>query len=143
SPTLDLPYYYRFEFGTSVKGDFEYLVLLLEPRPLPDLGKRAMNCSDLQYDLPDCPGRLTSDNKEVLDLEGALRSPDIDPGVWRNAGDDVRTFRTALGGILNLAAQRAETGGEDTDAADPKVVPPIFGRRHAQQFRVNSAQDGP
>ncbi len=142
-PTIDLPYYYRFEFGTSVKGDFEYLVRLLEPRPLPKLGKRAMNCSDLQYDLPDCPGRLTSENKDVLDLEGALRSPDIEPGVWRNAGDAVQAFRTNLGGILNLAAQRAEPGGENTDAADPKVVPPIFGRRHAQQFRVTSANDGP
>ncbi len=35
---IELPYYYRWEFGTGERGDFEYLVRLLEPSAhFPDL----------------------------------------------------------------------------------------------------------
>lgn len=142
---VSLAYYYRFEFGTSVKGDFEYLVRLLEPRPLPGLGKRRMECGDLPYDLPDCAGRMVEiepgtfvEDPHVLDVEGALMSPELMPGQWNNETTEISSFRGKLAELLNMAVGRAEAGGQDTDAADPRVVPPIFGRRHAQQFRVAS-----
>lgn len=54
SITVNLPYYYCFELRTSVKGDFEYLVRLLEPRPLENLGKRRVDCSKMAYEVPAC-----------------------------------------------------------------------------------------
>ena len=139
--TVDLPYYYRFEFGTSVKGNFEYLVRLLEPRLLEGLGKRRMDCKEMRYELGDCPGRAP-DDPHVLDLEGALMSPTVVPGEWHNETADIETFRIKLADVLNRTVNRSEPGKVDGDAADPLVVPPVFGRRHAQQFQVDSAADG-
>jgi hypothetical protein len=152
--TVDLPYYYRFEFGTSVKGDFEYLVRLLEPRPLEGLGKRRMNCASLEYGLGNCPGRLIKnpdplgipemiEDPHVLDLEGALMSPGESPDRWSNDTPAIAAFRLKLAEVLNRAVLRAQAGAEGSDADDPRVVPPIFGRRHAQRFTVGSSAHEP
>jgi hypothetical protein len=133
---IGLPYYYKWDFATSVRGDFEYLVELLQPRPLPGLGKRRMDCADLPYaDLAPCPGN--PGDPEVLELEGALISPppDMAPARWTNDSDEVRDFRRRLAGVLNLPAANLALG---TNAERPPVTPPIFGRRHSGRQTVDA-----
>jgi hypothetical protein len=69
--TVTLPYYYRWEFRTSNSGDFEQLVRRLEPRPLPDLGFRDVDCATPGFGIP---GVSRGAQGSVLGLEGALRS---------------------------------------------------------------------
>ncbi len=72
--SLELPYYYRWDFHTGLRGDFEYLVRLLEPRKLEDLGLRPMNCAD--------PGFGMGEQAGLLQLEGALQSVGIKYTPW-------------------------------------------------------------
>jgi hypothetical protein len=137
---IKLPYYYKWEFATSVRGDFEYLVELLQPRPLPNLGKRRMDCAGLPYGLPPCPG--SPDDPEVLHLEGALISPrpDAEPARWTNETSEIVAFRNRLAGVLNLPAANLALG---PDADRPPVTPPIFGRRHSGRQTVDAAATQP
>ena len=49
---IELPYYFRWEFRTGLRGDFEHLVRLLEPRKLSQLGIRDIDCTTPGYGLP-------------------------------------------------------------------------------------------
>jgi hypothetical protein len=67
-----LPYYYRWEFTTGVRGDFEHLVRLLEPRVLSGLGIRDIDAQE--------PGFGT--RGVHMGMEGALRSTDTRYTRW-------------------------------------------------------------
>ncbi len=81
--SIRLPYYYRWEFGTSSVGDFEYLVSLLEPRKLTNLGIRNVDCGQPGFGIPGV-NREESDAAErhILGLEGALQSLDTTYTCW-------------------------------------------------------------
>ena len=65
------PIYYRWFFRTGAKGDFEFLVDLLEPRPADKrVGVRAMDMQDPGYEVEGMSGAL-----RVMGLEGALEEP--------------------------------------------------------------------
>jgi hypothetical protein len=78
----EMPYYYRWYFRTGTVGDFEYLVRLLEPKPVDsrvglremDVQKPGANIRGI-VDAPDA----TDEQKlgGILKLGGALRIPDI------------------------------------------------------------------
>ncbi len=78
---LQLPYYYRWYFRTGTVGDFEYLVRLLEPKPVDSrVGRRDMdvqrpgaNLKGIQDDLG-----IPDENKlhGILKLGGALKIPE-------------------------------------------------------------------
>lgn len=68
-----MPYYYRWYFRTGTIGDFEYLVRLLEPKPIDNrVGVRDMDVqtpNNLLYGIQD------EDLGGILRLGGALRVP--------------------------------------------------------------------
>ncbi len=137
----DLPYYYKWDFATSVKGDFEYLVRLLKPRELTELGTRRMDCADLAYDLAPCPSdaAIPQSDPEVLHLEGALISPDLCPAKWVNdplPPPEQVAFQEKLASVINTPATVVQEG---SGYAAPPVVPPVFGRRHSGNSTVNRA----
>jgi len=70
-----LPYYYRWQFRTGMRGDFEHLVRLLEPRQLTGLGLRDMDCASPGFGVT---GVVRADVDEadahILAAEGALQS---------------------------------------------------------------------
>ena len=69
------PYYHRWYFRTGTIGDFEYLVRLLQPRPVdPKVGTRDM---DVQHPGSDLPGIVDPQLGGVLRLGGALKVPDV------------------------------------------------------------------
>lgn len=78
----EMPYYYRWYFRTGTVGDFEYLVRLLEPKPVDNrVGLRDM---DVQKPIANIQGIIdapdaTEEQKlgGILKLGGALRIPDI------------------------------------------------------------------
>ncbi len=80
---LTLPYYYRWEFSTGLRGDFEHLVRLLERRSLSGLGVRDIDCQHPGFGVrgvnPAGPGAPES---HYLGMEGALQSLDTQYTEW-------------------------------------------------------------
>jgi hypothetical protein len=77
----EMPYYHRWYFRTGTVGDFEYLVRLLEPKPVDNrVGLRDIDVQDPGANIQgivDDPA--TPDEKKlggILKLGGALRIPD-------------------------------------------------------------------
>jgi hypothetical protein len=117
---VDLPYYYKWEFRTGLRGDFEHLIRLLKPRPITGVGTRKIKCEDLDH-------ISVSD----LDLEGALCSPDTVFTQWGKDNNELE-FRERLAELLYQP--RADMAGSTSNT--PKVVPPIYGRWHAARNEV-------
>src|SRR5205085_917152 len=70
------PVYYRWFFRTGSRGDFEFLVRLLTPKPVDKrVGTRDMDVQDPGSNIP---GILDASLGGVLRLGGALRVPDED-----------------------------------------------------------------
>ena len=81
APGHQLPYYHRWQFRTGTIGDFEYLVRLLEPKPVDSrVGLRDMDVQRPGANLPgiqDTPTTPEADKLNgILKLGGALRVPD-------------------------------------------------------------------
>ncbi len=130
---IDLPYYYRWQFRTGLRGDFEYLVRLLKPVPLDDrVGKRNIDCSDPGFEIT-LPADPDKPELYVLGLEGALRHPDATtspcPGTL---GDE-------LNRAINLAPQLESGTVPDGMSNEPRVGPPIYGMYHAGIKSVTTA----
>lgn len=85
SKNIVLPYYFKWEFRTSLRGDFEHLVRLLEKRNLSGLGTRPMNCEKPGYGISGV-NREKVDAPECFNLkmEGALQSPGSKYTPWGN-----------------------------------------------------------
>ncbi len=124
---LELPVYYSFEFHTSTLGDFESLVRKLKPRRLPqEVGIRPMDVSAPSWGMPSAG--------PPLGLSGALRSLETQDTVW--ADPQREAFRAKLEQSLNKGTVVAD------GAADPVVVPPIYGRWHAAVTSVDRTKGG-
>ena len=131
-----LPVYYHWEFRTGAGGDFEELVRLLEPRPMPEeAGKRPMDVSQPGFEIipPLPPGT-------ILELEGALRVLEASTAEWPQA---TRTpFQEALKRILNAPWQAMKEGMEE-DSDEPLLAPPIYGCWQAAQHTVEITPEPP
>jgi hypothetical protein len=119
---VTLPVFYYWEFRSGAAGDFESLVRLLAPRPLPgEVGKRPMIVStDLK--LPPTPASTT-----ILQLEGALRAPGSPQSSWPDAPR--KAFQQELKKILNKQA---------ATPAVPLLAPPIYGSVYASAPQIDN-----
>ena len=148
-----LPVYYRWTFRTGAIGDFEYLVRLLEPKPVDRrVGVRDI---DVQRPAPNLAGISDPQLQGVLALGGALRVPrsnlDADDLAVADAQDNwahpmPHAFQTRLAALINLgddyaarpAAQANAASGVDAVAGDPDpvITPPLYGQWHALTPRL-------
>jgi len=131
----ELPYYYRWYFRTGTVGDFEYLVRLLEPKPVDSrVGLREMDVQTPGANIQgiiDAPGATDEQKlKGILKLGGALRIPDISytpeereiVEKYRNwatlndTGAFPHPFQADLAAFINLTDSYAETDAAKANA---------------------------
>jgi len=130
---LELPYYHKWEFRTGLKGDFEYLVRLLEPRKISGLGKKKIDCSNPGYGLQN---KVVSDidgkKEKVLEFESALLSIDTEYTKWGyDNGKKNDEFQNELKDILNTSEI------DKDDKKELKLLPPVYGKWHAYTSSPN------
>ncbi len=158
------PYYHQWFFKTGSLGDFEYLVRLLEPKPIDSrVGTRAM---DVQQPGANVSGINNPELGGILKLGGALRIPFATMG---EADQEIFTkydtwdehpypqpFEVDLASFINLADEYdhkpseqanadADLGLDPTnneDDKDPIITAPLYGRWHALVQRLLKDTDG-
>ena len=157
---IEFPYYHRWYFRTGSKGDFEYLVNLLKPKPAnKNVGVRDM---DVLHPGSNLPPINNLNINGILKLGGALRVP-FDT-LKENDKLEVRRFdewdefpypapfTIAMARRINLADdyvdasknvedvnKAAEITAADDPASgdpDPVITSPLYGRWHALQQRL-------
>ena len=110
APTKEFPVYFRWQFRTGALGDFEYLVRLLQPRPVDKrVGSRPM---DVQKPGMNLPGITDSRFNGALPLGGALRVPRSSLSAADRADVEAQErwfeppphpFQQKLAALINLA----------------------------------------
>jgi len=135
---VGLPYYYRWEFRTGQRGDFEQIVRLIQPRPLSNLGGKIINIDNPGYGLKNLGEEL-----RTIEIEGALQSSD------RNVDNNLPPppppeYAKKLAEILGKAEATDEEGNPIMDVdGKPKlrVVPTTYGRwinhRESKDLNLN------
>ncbi len=158
------PYYHRWYFRTGNTGDFEYLVRLLQPKPMdPRVGRRDM---DTEEPGSNVRGLTRPELGGVLKLGGALKIPDS--SISEEDRPEFELYESwaqpypqptqqDIAGFINLADDYEEKAAVDANAGigdlqnpadgtgadpDPVVVPPLYGRWHARQKRLLAERDG-
>lgn len=160
SGQTEFPYYHRWYFRAGTVGDFEYLVRLLEPKPVDSrVGRRDM---DVQEPGSNISGITDEKLGGILKLGGALRVP-FDTLKDEEKADVIKydnwaepyphKFQTDLASFINLAdnysiKEAAEANldsglGETIEQdPDPLITPPLYGRWHAMVQRLLEERDG-
>src|SRR6266508_722477 len=162
SEPVNYPVYHRWFFRTSTVGDFEYLVRLIEPRPMDSrVGRRDM---DVQAPGPNLPGITDPQLGGVLKLGGALRVPETalspperdEVAKYENWDEPYpHQFQPRLAEFVNLADAYAMQSVKDAhdatelpdldaddDNPDPLITPPLYGRWHALTQRLLTNRGG-
>ena len=133
---VEYPVLYEWSFGTSEQGDFEYLVGLLEARPVDE----RVGIRDMDVQRPGFGVTGLTDPPE-MGLEGALRKPGAvaRPAVWPPATTPpmLRDLETVVNFQEDLVAPPAGTAHPD-----PVISPPLYGRWHAIVDRLDLAGEG-
>jgi hypothetical protein len=168
---LELPYYHRWYFRTGTVGDFEYLVRLLEVKPVDkSVGVRDM---DLTYPGSNLPGLDDPALGGILKLGGALRPPRklLEEILSKEELEEYNRyeewykpyphpFQKALASFINLSSdyskqsaleanQNSKLGSKENDPEndpkhdpDPMITPPLYGRWHALTDRLLTQENG-
>ena len=134
------PIYYRWFFRTGTKGDFEFLVDLLEPRPV----DKRVGVRDMDMQEPNYETQGMSSPFDVMGLEGALKSPEMEPfpEPWPPEGTDfedpppgsVGRFLNDLEGNVNLQFDLQQ---DDNTIDDPIISPPLYGKWYAKADKLD------
>ena len=152
------PVYFSWSFRTGEVGDFEYLVRLLVPQTVdPQVGHRPFDTTKPGANLPEI-----SELGGILRLGGALRAPLITLSVEERAEYDKfenwpvprpHLFQKDMAALVNLAGdytdQTAQVANDATGingiagTHDPWIVPPLYGRWHAQLSRLDADRADP
>ncbi|OQY98593.1 MAG: hypothetical protein B6D35_11650 [Candidatus Brocadia sp. UTAMX2] len=167
SGQTEFPYYHRWYFRTGTVGDFEYLVRLLETKPVDSrVGRRNMDVQDPGSNIS---GITDESLGGILKLGGALKVPFAT--LKKEEQADVlkydkwaepypHKFQKDLASFINLADDyvdknktiqiaNAKAGikikddaGNLIDDPDPVITPPLYGRWHAMVQRLLHERDG-
>lgn len=148
------PIYHEWKFKTAkATEDFETLARKIVPRKIhPNVGKRLVDIQSPGYNLFYDGGEYP--NQGTIMMEGVLRHPDSDlPDLLNNKTEDNNAFTKSVADLLNLEEDLKEAGSpinnnafttnphfEDESESiydDPIITPPIYGKWHAQQNRVD------
>ena len=132
--TVSLPVYFHWEFRTGLAGDFESLARRLEPKQLPTtVGLRPMDIGQPGWGMPVLPPNAPGN---LLDLGGALRTPETNPRTWPEAAQT--SFQNSLRTILNEPAAHTTP-----DSAPAVLGPPLYGQWYTDQQTIPAANQPP
>jgi hypothetical protein len=141
------PVYYRWFFRTGTKGDFEFLVDLLEARPV----DKRVGVRDMDMQEPDFNTHGMSSPLDVMGLEGALKSPQMEtfPSQWPPAGTvfenppegSAGRFLNDLEQNVNLQFDLQQEETTQNVHRDPIISPPLYGKWYAKAEKLD-VQDG-
>ncbi len=145
---IEFPIYYRWYFRTGERGDFEYLVDLLEPRPVDKrVGIRDMDMQKPGFEMDGLKGPLS-----VIGLEGALKSPQTvsSPEFWPPESSDfnnppagsAESFLLQLEEKVNLQFDLQQKESEEKPHPDPIISPPLYGKWHAKAEKLAVQEPG-
>jgi hypothetical protein len=158
---IEFPFYYRWFFHTGTIGDFEYLVRLLQPKPVDSrVGKRDM---DVQFPDANIRGITNPELGGILKLGGALKIPE--DSVEQADSQEVKkyenwdqpyphVFQQDLARFINLADDYSRTTPEKVHQVsrivtiqagkdpDPLITAPLYGRWHALVQRLLEDETG-
>jgi hypothetical protein len=148
--SVELPFYYDWQFSTGEKADFESLVELLEPQPLnKEVGIRKMDCSQPGFVQVDDKGlakpgnpSLPAANPDPQGLEGALKTPDtesIPKDFTANAFQDELQILVNLPETIQTKLDAGVTPvvSDEDFLNDPVVTAPFYGQNHARQHKTD------
>ena len=128
------PIYHRWFFRTGERGDFEFLVRLLEPRPVDRrVGIRDMDVSEPGAGIDGID--FGPDRPQVIGMEGALRTPQTESTAWPR--DYPEPFQEQLSGFVNQADDIQQASPD----SDPVITPPLYARWHALRSRLSLDED--
>jgi hypothetical protein len=141
------PFYHRWFFRTGTLGDFEYLVRLLQPRPMDSrVGRRDL---DVQEPGANLDGITDPELGGVLRLGGALQVPPSTLSDEERAEAEKyeqwdqpypHRFQRDLAALVNLADTYVDP--DSPPDPDPLITPPLYGRWHALTQRLLVERDG-
>lgn len=165
----DFPYYHRWYFRTGTVGDFEYLVRLLQHKPVDNrVGQRDI---DVRQPMTNFPGITDPDGLDdklklggILKLGGALQIPSAqikDKEEYRKYEDWAipypHEFQERLATFINLTDEYSQRSSQQANTEsgldvvndpetgkvdpDPLITPPIYGRWHAMVTRLLHERD--
>lgn len=127
SAELELPVYYRWQFRTGAKVDFETLLRMMEPRPTldPKVGIQELECSNPAYIRVGQEGEVPAPTPAVLGMCGAVKQLSTIPSALENpvAG---QAFVQEIKKHLDLVVQAENL------QQDPVVTIPFYGYHHAK-----------
>jgi hypothetical protein len=137
----EFPVYYRWFFRTGARGDFEFLVKLLQAREVDKrVGIRDMDMVAPGYrvrGMSSAPGDFP-----VMGLEGALKSPQAQPKPDVFPPPDPANYPAFLNDLTEVVnLQDTLLNGADAHP-DPIISPPLYGRWHGLQNRLETGQPG-
>lgn len=134
------PIYYRWFFRTGSKGDFEFLVDLLESRKV----DKRVGVRDMDMQQPEYETQGMSPPLDVMGLEGALKSTEMEssPAQWPPPGTVFEDPpEGSAGGFLNDLESNVNLQfnlqQQENVGPDPIVSPPLYGKWHAQADKLD------
>ncbi|PBQ33647.1 hypothetical protein CNR22_18315 [Sphingobacteriaceae bacterium] len=144
------PIYHEWYFRTGATGDFEYLVRQVKPRLLDQrVGKRLMDIQDPGYGLQLASTAGPTAGTEML--EGALGIAGYNAPLFPT-GTNETNYRNYLRDFINLGQDiqsatitntiytTLDPGNSSNSLGDdPIVTPPMYGRWHALQNKLNTS----
>ena len=137
------PVYYRWFFRTGTKGDFEFLVDLLEARRI----DKRVGVRDMDMQQPNFETDGMEPPFDAMGLEGALRSPQMEPfpEPWPPEGTDfedplpgtVGKFLNDLESNVNLQFNLQQQEAAENPIEDPIISPPLYGKWYAKAEKLD------
>ena len=137
--TVALPVYHGWEFATGAGGNFEELVLRLEPAQLSAMPGFGVRMVDVHA--PWGRGAPLADGVQTLAVHGVL-GPLVAPPDAGTADDLVIALHERLARQLAAPAERI-AGAVDPGDTTGAVAPPIYGSRHVGADRVDPSPELP
>ncbi len=124
-----IPYYYKWDFRSGARGDFEYLLRLLEPRTFAGLGSMKVSLGNMGYGVRGKDNEVLA-AKITMNMEGALASANFS---HQRKNKDISEALKEL-----LFSSNVRTG--NTANTERRLVPPVYGEYYEEKRNLDRSR---